>query len=291
MAKKTILTCAVTGSLTKPDASPHLPITTEQVANACLEAAAAGAAIAHIHVRHPDGRPSIELEHYRDVIERVRDKNSSLILNITTGPGGRYQPSDEDPRIPGPRTNLMPPAKRVEHIVALRPDICSLDLNTMSFGGEVVMNFPPNVRKMAEAIYDCGVKPELELFDTGDIQLAADLIKEGSLKVPAWACLVMGIKYGMPATTDMMAFARSLLPGQIEWSGFGVGREAFSMLVQSYLLGGNVRIGMEDTIYLNKGVKTKGNGELVDKAKWLIESLGGELAGADEAREMLGLTR
>lgn len=289
MASKTVLTCAVTGSLTKPEASPHLPITPEQIADSCLEAAAAGAAIVHIHVRHPDGRPSIEFDHYKEVVDRIRAKNTALMINLTTGPGGRYHPSDEDPRIPGPRTNLMPPLDRVQHVVALKPDICSLDLNTMTFGGEVVMNFPPNVRKMAEAIYDAGVKPELELFDTGDINLASDLIADGSIKVPAWACLVLGIKYGFPSTPEVMAFAKSLLHPSIAWSGFGVGRQAFPMLMQSYLLGGNIRIGMEDTVFLNRGVKTKGNGELVEKAKWLIESLGGELAGAEEARAMLGL--
>jgi uncharacterized protein (DUF849 family) len=286
-----ILTCAVTGSLTKPEASPHLPITPEQIAASCLEAADAGAAAVHIHVRHPDGRPSIELTHYREVVERIRQKNSALILNLTTGPGGRFQPGDEDPRIAGPRTNLMPPLRRVEHVVALKPDVCSLDLNTMTFGGEVVINMPPSVKKMAEAIYDSGVRPELELFDTGDIHLARDLLAEGSLKSPALANIVLGIKYGLPATPEVMAFAKSLLPPQTEWSAFGVGRMAFPMLVQAYLLGGHVRIGMEDTVFLDKGVKTCGNGELVEKARWLIGKLGGELASAEHARERLGLAK
>jgi uncharacterized protein (DUF849 family) len=292
MAKKTILTCAVTGSLTKPEASPHLPITPEQIANSCLEAADAGAAIVHIHVRHPeDGRPSIEFAHYREVVERIRAKNSAVIINLTTGPGGRFQPGEEDPRIAGPRTNLALPAKRVEHIVALKPDVCSLDLNTMTFGGEVVINMPPSVRKMAEAIYDCGVKPELELFDTGDIHLAKDLIAEGTLKVPTMASVVLGIKYGLPATGEVLAFAKSLLPEQMQWSAFGVGKLAFPMLVQSYILGGHIRIGMEDTVFVDKGVKTKGNGELVEKARWLVEKLGGEVATAEEARQQLGLLK
>lgn len=289
MAKRTILTCAVTGSLTKPEANPNLPITPEQIANSCLEAADAGAAVVHIHVRHPDGTPSIELAHYREVVNRIRQRNSALILNLTTGPGGRFQPGDDNPRIAGPRTNLMPPLRRVEHVVALKPELCSLDLNTMTFGGEVVINMPPSVKKMAEAIYDSGVKPELELFDTGDIHLANDLIADGSLKVPALGNVVLGIKYGLPATGEAMVFAKSLLPKAMEWSAFGVGRLAFPMLVQSYVLGGHVRIGMEDTVFVDKGVKTRGNGELVDKARWLIGKLGGELASPEEARTELGL--
>jgi uncharacterized protein (DUF849 family) len=291
MAQSIILTCAVTGSLTKPEANPTLPITPEQIADSCLEAAVAGAAVVHIHVRHPDGRPSIELAHYREVVDRIRQHNTALIINLTTGPGGRFQPGDENPRIAGPRTNLMPPLRRVEHIVALKPDLCSLDLNTMTFGGEVVINMPPSVKKMAEAIYDSGVKPELELFDTGDIHLARDLIADGSLKVPALGNIVLGIKYGFPATTEAMTFAKSALPSGMEWSAFGVGKMAFPMLVQSFILGGHVRIGMEDTVFLDKGVKTKGNGELVQKARWLIERLGGELVGAGEARERLGLMK
>jgi uncharacterized protein (DUF849 family) len=169
---KTILTCAVTGNLTRPDQNPVLPITPEEIAQSCLDAAAAGAAIVHIHVRHPDGRPSIELAQYREVVQLIRAKNDALILNLTTGPGGRYHPSDDNPAVAGPRTNLLPLLQRVEHIVELRPEIATLDLNTMTFGNETVINTPRNVRIMADAIYECGVKPEIELFDSGDIELA-----------------------------------------------------------------------------------------------------------------------
>jgi uncharacterized protein (DUF849 family) len=289
--RRTILTCAVTGNLTRPDMNPALPITPEQIANVCLAAAAAGAAIVHIHVREPDGRPSMELAYYREVMERIRARNTALILNLTTGPGGRFQPGDEDPAKPGPRTNFLPPHKRVEHIVALKPEIATLDLNTMTFGQEVVINIPPNVRKMATAIYDSGVKPEIELFDTGDIELCRDLMADGGLKMPAMASLVHGTKYGMPSTPETMAFVKSRLPAGIEWTGFGVGRMAFPMLVQSWLLGGHIRIGMEDTVHIGKGQLTSGNGELVEKARWLIEKLGGTLASSDEAREMLSLKR
>lgn len=290
--KTTILTCAVTGNLTKPEMNPNLPITPEQIADSALEAAEAGAAIVHLHVRQPGtGAPSMEIAYYREAVERIRARNTAVIINLTTGPGGRFQPSDEDPVKPGPRTNLMHPLKRVAHVTELRPDVATLDLNTMTFGGEVVINYPPNVRKMAAAIYESGTKPELELFDSGDINLARDLIADGVVRTPAMACFVLGVKYGFSATAESMIYARSVLPGQIEWTGFGVGRSAFPMLVQSWILGGNVRIGMEDTVHIGKGKLTAGNAELVDKARWLLEGLGGELASAEEARERLGLNK
>lgn len=286
----TILSCAVTGNLTKPEMNPNLPITPEEIANSALEAAAAGAAIVHIHVRHPDtGAPSMEIGHYREVVERIRARDTALIINLTTGPGGRYQPGDENPAVAGPRTNLLPPLRRVEHVIALRPDIATLDLNTMTFGGETVINTPSSVRTMAEAIYGAGVKPELELFNSSDCHLAADLFAEGSLRSPAMGCLVLGVKYGFPATTETMAYAKSLLPRDMEWTGFGVGRWAFPMLVQSWLLGGHIRIGMEDTVHVARQKPATGNGELVEKAAWLVRQLGGTLATAEEARERLGL--
>ena len=288
-ARRTILTCAVTGNLTRLEMNPRLPCTPQQIADDSLAAAEAGAAIVHIHVRYPDGRPSMELGHYRETVELIRKRNAALIINLTTGPGGRFHPGDENPAVAGPRTNFLPPLKRVEHVVALRPDVCTLDLNTMTFGQEVVINIPPNVTRMAQAIYAAGVKPELELFDTGDIHLAADLFASGVLRKPAMACLVLGVKYGFPATPETMMFARSILPPQVEWTGFGIGRAAFPMLAQSWILGGNVRIGMEDTVHIARGKLTSGNAELVAKARHIIEAMGGELASAEEARERLGL--
>jgi len=270
--------------------NPNLPLSPEQIANSALQAADAGAAIVHIHVRKPDtGAPSMDLAYYRETVERILSKNTAVIVNLTTGPGGRFQPSDDDPVKPGPRTNFVHPSKRVAHIVALRPDVATLDLNTMNFGAEVVINIPPNIRKMAAAIYESGAKPEIELFDSGDIQIARDLISEGVLKTPAMACLVLGVKYGFSATAESMLYAKSLLPENVEWTGFGVGRSAFPMVAQSWILGGNVRIGMEDTVHIAKGKLTSGNAELVEKARWIVESMGGEIASADEARARLGL--
>ena len=290
MQQNVIITCAVTGNLTTREHHPGLPVTPEEIANSCLEAAEAGAAIAHIHVRDPaTGKPSMELKYYREVMERIRAKNNALILNITTGPGGRYHPSDENPAVAGPRTTLMRPEKRVEHIVALKPDIATLDLNTMTFGNEVVINTPANVKIMADIIYEAGSKPELEVFDTGHIQLAHDMLKAGSLRAPTMYNIVTGVKYGFPATPDVMGLAARLLPADCVWTGFGVGRMSFPMAVQSYLLGGHVRVGLEDNSYISKGMLTKGNGELVERARDLIEKLGGQIASPSQAREMLGL--
>lgn len=288
--QKTIITCAVTGNQATRANHPGLPVTPEEIATACLEAADAGAAIVHIHVRDPEtGVPSMELAHYRETVERIRAKNDAVILNLTTGPGGRYHPSEHDPAVPGPRTNLLVPEKRAEHIVALKPDIATLDLNTMTFGREVVINTPRNAAILAEIIMGVGAKPEIEVFDTGDIRLAQDLLARGVLKSPPMFSIVTGIKYGFPSTPDVMATAARLLPRDAVWTGFGVGRMSFPMAAQSWLLGGHVRVGMEDNSYISKGVLTKGNGELVERARDIIEKLGGEIAGPSEARDMLGL--
>lgn len=290
--KPTILSCAVTGSFTTREHNPALPVTPEEIAASAIEATKAGAAICHIHVRDPEtGRPSMELEYYREIVRRIRGSGTDMLINLTTGPGGRYIPSDDEPARAAPGTMLTTGEIRSQHVVELKPDICSLDLNTMWFGGGAVINSPRSVRIMAERIYAAGVLPELEVFDTGDIALANDLLKEGTLKMPALFQLVMGVSYGMPATPEGMAFARSLLPDGCVWAGFGASRMAFPMLAQAFLLGGHCRIGMEDTVYLAKGEKTPGNGALVEKAVRIIRELGGRVATVDQAREILGLRK
>jgi uncharacterized protein (DUF849 family) len=290
--KPTILSCAVTGSFPTREHNEALPVTPEEIAGSAIEAARAGAAICHLHVRDPDtGRPSMELDYYREAVRRTRESGTDMIINLTTGPGGRYIPSDDEPARAAPGTMLTTGEIRTQHVVELKPEICSLDLNTMWFGGGAVINSPRSIRTMAERIYAAGVKPELEVFDTGDIALAHDLIKEDVLRMPALFQLVMGVKYGMPATTEGLAFARSLLPEGCEWAGFGASRMAFPMLAQAFLLGGHCRIGMEDTVYLSRGVKTPGNGALVEKAVRIIDELGGRVATVEEARGLLGLRK
>jgi uncharacterized protein (DUF849 family) len=287
---KTFITCAVTGNLTKPEQTPHLPITTQHIADECLAAVAEGAAAVHIHVRDPKtGRPSMDVALYRDVMERIRAKDATVIINLTTGPGGRFVPSPDDPKVFAPGTTLLPPLERVRHVVELKPDVCSLDLNTMNSGPDVVMNTPANVRKMAKAMTDAGVLPELEVFDSGDIHLARDLLADGTLKGPGLFTIVMGVKYGFASTPETLFYAKQILPAGALWSAFGIGRAEYPMLAQTWLLGGNVRVGLEDNIYLSKGVLAKSNAELVAKARRMLEDLGGAVASAAEARAMLGL--
>ena len=290
MRRKYILTCAVTGNITTPDQTPHLPITPTQIADECLAAAEAGAAAVHIHVRDPKtGKPSMELEHYREVFDKVRRGNPELIINLTTGPGGRFVPSHDDPRVAAAGSTLVVPEKRVEHIRVLKPDICSLDLNTMNSGGDVVINTPRNVRIMANVMREAGVKPELEIFDSGDIHLARDLIADGTLQGPGLWTFVTGVKYGFNSSPETLMYARSLLPAGAIWSAFGIGRFEFQFVALAMCAGGHVRVGMEDNIYLEKGVLAKSNAELVTKAKRIIHDLGGELATPSEARAMLQL--
>jgi uncharacterized protein (DUF849 family) len=288
--KKTILTVAVTGNLTTVQQNPALPCTPEQIANAALESAKIGASVAHLHVRYPDGRPSMELAHYREVVERIRDKNSDLIINLTTGPGGRFVPSKNDPRVAGPGTSILHPLKRVEHIVELKPDIATLDLNTMWSGTAAVINTPENVTIMANEIQKAGSKPELEVFDSGDIQLAHALLEQGVLKRPPLFQIVMGVRYGFISTPQTLMYAQSLLPQDAIWAAFAIGRWEFPMLATTWFLGGHVRVGMEDNVYLSKGKLTPSNAALCEKAVRILHDLGAELATAREARQILGRT-
>lgn len=287
---RVVITCAVTGNLTTPAQTPHLPVTPEAIADACLGAGEAGAAVAHIHVREPGtGKPSMELGLYQDVVERIRRRNTDLILNITTGPGGRYVPSDDDPAMAGPGTTLMRPEKRVAHIAALRPDICTLDLNTMNSGSQVVINTPGNVRRMARVICEAGVKPEIELFDSGDIALMHDLVADGSIGPSPLCSFVMGVRYGFQPSPDTVLYARGLLPPGSPFTAIGVGKAAFTMAAQSFLAGGHVRVGLEDSVYLEKGVLAPSNAAMVAKVRGIVEALGGQAASPAEARALLGL--
>lgn len=290
LSQKTLITCAVTGNLVKPEQTPHLPVTPEHIARECLAAAEAGAGQVHIHVRDPHtGKPSMEVELYREVVDRIRRENRELIINLTTGPGGRFVPSEDDPKVFAPGTTLLPPDQRVEHIALIKPDVCSLDFNTMNSGPDVVMNTPRNVRRMAATIRAAGVKPELEIFDSGDIHLARDLIADGSLEGPGMWTFVLGVKYGFTPSPATVLYARDMLPAGAIWTAFGIGRMEFPIVAQAWLAGGHVRVGMEDNIYLDKGVLAESNAQLVARARDIIQSMGGSIASAREARTMLGL--
>ncbi|MGH9680973.1 MAG: 3-keto-5-aminohexanoate cleavage protein, partial [Candidatus Acidiferrales bacterium] len=245
MARKTILSVAVTGNQTTLQQHPGLPCTPEQIAAACIDAAKAGAAVTHIHVRFPDGRPSMELNHYREVVDRIRNSGVDVIINLTTGPGQRFIPSEDDPKVAAPGTTLTHPMRRVEHILALKPELCSLDLNTMWSGASAVINPPKNITSMAQAMKEAGSKPELEVFDSGDINLAKALIEQGVIDKPPLFQIVMGIQYGFEASAQTLLYAKSLLPEGAQWAAFGIGRMAYPSLAQSFLLGGHVRVGLE----------------------------------------------
>jgi len=290
MNDKTIISCAVTGSAPTPEKNPAVPVTPTEIAASAIEAAAAGAAIAHIHVRDPEtGGRSIEFEHYREVVERIRDSGSDLIINLTTGPGAKFVPGADDPAQAGAGTLLMTAEDRVRHVEELRPEVCSLDVATMNFRDSVFLNAPDILREMADRITAAGVKAEIEVFDTGHIELARQLIDEGTLPKPAYFQLCLGIPYGATATPEAMMFLRDRLPEGSQWSAFGISRSQFPMVGQAVLLGGHARVGLEDNIYIGPGELAPSNAALVERARQIVESLGGSVATSDEARAILGL--
>jgi uncharacterized protein (DUF849 family) len=290
MPSKTIITCAVTGSAPTPSKNPAVPVTPEEIASSALAAAEAGAAIVHIHVRDPKtSLRSMELAHYREVVERIRASGSDVIINLTTGPGATFRPGDMAPEIVGEGTLLCSAAERVRHIEELTPEICSLDVATMNFSDSVFLNPPHILREMSDRARAVGAKPEIEVFDTGQIELAKRLIDEGHIDNPPYFQLCLGISYGATATPEAMMHMRDCLPDGALWSAFGISRSQFPMVAQAVLLGGNVRVGMEDNIYLNAGELAPSNAALVERAVDIIGNLGGQVASPGDARVILGL--
>jgi uncharacterized protein (DUF849 family) len=290
MKKNVIITCAVTGAGESWDRHPDLPVTPEQISDAVISAAKAGAAVAHIHVRDPEtGKGSRDVELFRQVVERVRDSDTDVIINLTAGMGGAWFPGDDDPSLPGPGTDMIGPEERLAHVEALRPEICSLDCGTMNFGdNEIYISTPDFLWKMAGLIKSWGVKPELEVFDLGQIWFANRLIEEGQVESPPLFQICLGIPWGAPADAESMMAMRNALPADAKWAGFAITRMEMPMVAQAVLLGGNVRVGLEDNLYLSKGVLAS-NAQLVEHAVGIIESLGSRVVGPAEAREQLGL--
>ena len=285
-----MITCAVTGGADTVPKHPGVPVTPEQIANAVIEARNAGATIAHIHVRDPKtGKASQSVDYYREVVERVRGARCDVLINLTTGPGSRFVPSDENPRVGGAGTTMTPPLERVRHVLELLPDICSLDVGSMNFGETGFVNTPAHLRIMAEAIAKTSVKPELEVFEPGHVLLARKMIEDGRIARPALFQICLGIPWASPATPESMLYMRSLLPEGAIWAGFGISRMEFPMVAQAVVLGGHVRVGMEDNLYLDPGVLTPGNGALVERAVSIVRLLGAEPASPDDARAILGL--
>ncbi|MBM08383.1 MAG: NADPH:quinone reductase [Magnetovibrio sp.] len=291
MSNKTIITCAVTGSAPTPEKNPGVPVTPKEIAASSIEAWRAGAAIVHIHVRDPEtGLPSMAFEYYEEVTDRIRASESDVLINLTTGPGARLILGIERPMDFQSGTTVKDPIERVKHIEKLRPDICSLDVATMNFNQHVFLNTPDHLQIMAKRIKAAGVKPELEVFDTGHIELAKKLIADNLVDSPAYFQLCLGISYGATATPEAMMHMRDRLPKDCTWSAFGISRQQFPMAAQAVLLGGNLRVGMEDNIYLGAGELARSNAELVERAVNIVHNLGSEIASPKDVRTILNLS-
>jgi uncharacterized protein (DUF849 family) len=292
LSRPVIITCALTGSATLSSKNKAVPVTPREISDSAIEAARAGAAIVHIHVRDPEtGQASMRADLYRETVQRIRDKGTDVIVNLTTGPGARFVPGDDDPRIGGAGTTLKPWPERVAHVEELKPEVCSLDVGSMNFGEHVFVNTPAHLRKMAEAIRNIGTKPELEVFDLGHIRLARRLVEDGLVAPPPLFQICLGIPWGAPATPESMLAMRNNLPTDALWAGFGIGAKQFAMVAQAVLLGGHVRVGLEDNLYLRRGVPAPSNAALVERAVEIIDQLGEQPASVNEARSILNLSK
>jgi len=285
---KVIITVATTGSRPTKEQNPNVPITPEEIANSAWECFNEGASIVHVHVRDPKTQKrSVAFEHYAEVVERLRPK-SNMIINLTTGAGGQliFGP-DNQPKLES--SYLMSPEKRVDHVLKLKPEMCSLDVGSANQRGGVFVNVDIVIDKMAEMIKESGVKPEIEVFDVGHIQIAKRLIELGLVEKRAHFQLCMGTRMGVPGTAkDALHMAESLPPG-VTWSIFGVAATQFPMVAMGVLLGGHVRVGFEDNLYLKRGQLATSNAELVRHTVGIIRSLGKDVASVEEARKILSL--
>ncbi|MFJ7330323.1 3-keto-5-aminohexanoate cleavage protein [Streptomyces cyaneofuscatus] len=286
-----IITCALTGAGDTVGRSPHVPVTPEQIAASAVEAAGAGAAVVHIHVRDPEsGAPSRDPRLYREVVERIRETGTDVVINLTAGMGGDLVIDPEAPLKQLPGTDLVGGLERLPHVEELLPDICTLDCGSLNFGdgSNLYVSTPDMLRTGAKRIQKLGVRPELEIFDTGQLWFAKQLLAEGLLDDPTVFQLCMGIPWGAPADPGVLQSMVNMLPAGARWASFALGRMQMPWVAQSILLGGHVRVGLEDNLYLGKGVKAT-NGQLVERAVRITEALGSRVASPDEARQQLGL--
>jgi len=287
-----IVTCAVTGAGDTPGKSEHVPVTPAEIAESALEAAAAGAAIVHCHVRDPaTGQGSRDVDLYREVFARIREKNEEVVINLTAGMGGDLLLGpDKDPLAFREGTDLVGGRERLDHVRALGPEICSLDFGSLNFGdgGDVYVSTPDMLRIMAREVGELGVRPELEVFDTGHLWLAETLIAEGLLAAPYWIQLCLSIPYGAPMDVGILNAMVGRLPEAAEFTAFGLGALQMPMVAQSVILGGHVRVGLEDNLYLGKGVRAT-NAQLVERAVEIIENIGSSVQSPAQARETLAL--
>ncbi|MFJ2743406.1 3-keto-5-aminohexanoate cleavage protein [Streptomyces sp. NPDC087440] len=286
-----IITCALTGAGDTVRKSPHVPVSPEQIATSAVQAAEAGAAVVHIHVRDPEtGDPSRDPHLYREVVERIKETGTDVVINLTAGMGGDLVIDPDQPLkdFPLPGTDLVGGLDRLPHVEDLLPDICTLDCGSLNFGDNLYISTPDMLRAGARRIQELGVRPELEIFDTGQLWFAKQLKAEGLLDDPTVFQLCMGIPWGAPADPGVLQSMVNMLPEGAQFASFALGRMQMPWVAQSILLGGHVRVGLEDNLYLGKGNKAT-NAQLVERAVTITESLGSRVATPDEARATLGL--
>ena len=294
MNKEVFITCAVTGSGGTQDRSPHVPRSPAQIAASAIDAAKAGAAIVHCHVRDPDsGKPSRRLDLYREVTDLIRAADVDVVLNLTAGMGGDIVFGGVEAPLPtGPGTDMVGATERVAHIAECLPEICTLDCGTMNFAEAdyVMTNTPGMLRAMGHMMTDLGVKPEIEAFDTGHLWFAKQLVDEGVLDSPALVQLCMGVPWGAPDDLNTLMAMVNNVPKDWTFSAFALGRHQMAYTAAAVLAGGNVRVGLEDNLWLGKG-QLATNAQLVERAVGIIEGIGARVIGPQEVREKLGLTK
>ena len=293
--REVFITCAVTGSGGTQDRSPHVPRSPKQIAESAIEAAKAGAAIVHCHVRDPEtGAPSRDPALYREVTERIREAEADVVLNLTAGMGGDMVFGSTEAPLPlnDKGTDMIGAAERVVHVAECRPEICTLDCGTMNFAEAdyVMTNTPGMLRAMGAMMTEMGVKPEVEAFDTGHLWFARQLVEEGVLAGPALVQLCMGIPWGAPNDLNTFMAMVNNVPADWHWSAFSLGRDQMPYVAAAVLAGGNVRVGLEDNLFLDKGVLAT-NAQLVDRAVGIVERMGARVIGPNAVREKLGLTK
>jgi uncharacterized protein (DUF849 family) len=295
MNREVFITAAITGSGATQDRSPHVPRSPKQIADSAIEAAKAGAAIVHCHVRDPEtGAPRRDIALYREVTERIRDAEVDVVLNLTAGMGGDMVFGSTDKPLPLKEkgTDMAGAAERVEHVRQCLPEICTLDCGTMNFAEAdyVMTNTPGMLRAMGGMMTKMGVKPEIEAFDTGHLWFAKELVKEGVLAPDALVQLCMGVPWGAPDDLNTYLAMVNNVPKDWTWSAFSLGRSQMAYVAAAVLAGGNVRVGLEDNLWLDKGVLAT-NTQLVERAVTVVENMGARVIGPDEVRKRLNLTK
>ncbi|MFT4725592.1 MAG: hypothetical protein ACI9UN_000087 [Granulosicoccus sp.] len=286
-----ILTCAVTGAGDTTGRSDLVPITPQQIADDTIAAAKAGASIAHLHVRDPDtGKGSRDPALFKETVDLVRASDTDIVINLTAGMGGDWVPDENDPSMPGPGTDMIGADERLTHVKQCLPEICSLDCGTLNFGNDhdIYISTPPMLRRMAGLVQQWGVKPELEVFELGHIRFARQMIEEGLIDNPPMFQICLGIPWGADQTVDTMKAMKDHLPLGASWAGFGISRMQMPMAAAAVVMGGNVRVGLEDNLYLDRGVLAS-NAQLVQRAVEIIERMGARVLTPQEARNKLRL--